>query len=267
MKNLTLICSPKYEFELNEHPQAREKLFGNCEILKNNQDIVLYGLSSFKKFEIQDCKNIEAILAKKVDFLSNTYLELENFEASYMLKEIEILQPIFEDMGAVEVSYSQSLRELINKNDEIFGEFSAKRTVQDIEMNANIDANYKIEACKETKIQSEKKASWSGRKKPKREIEEYINQNSINLEGFGIDAKKAIEDYLKNEEVNTEEIVIKHTSSEICNGYQDIVAGIGLNLDMYSQLSIAAAIKTNIKKQKKMEKEVVYSWRVVFKRK
>lgn len=274
MKKFTLICSPKYACELDLHPRAKQELFKNCEVKRNDEDIVLYNLNSCDKYDEIKGSEIETVLAKKVDYLHNTYFGIENFEKAYVLKENELLQCIFEDMGAIEMIFSQSFENSTSMESKISGEASAKFSKNAIDQNIDqnmdakvgVDASHKEENAKERSAQMQKQKKFDGRKKSKDELAEYIKRNNIDINGFSPDVKKIIEDYLENEEVNIREIEIKNDFSEFYRDQKELVVGIGANVGIYNQLSIVACIKANIGNIKKEKKEGSYSWKVIFKK-
>lgn len=270
MEKFTLICSPKYACELDLHPSAKRELFKNCEIKRSDEDIVLYRLNSCDKYEEIKGSEIKAILAKKVDYLHNTYFGIENFEKAYVLKEQELLQCIFEDMGAIEMIFSQSFENSAGMESKISGEASVNSSKnaadQNIGIKIGIDASHKEENVKERSAQTQRQKEFDGRKKSKDELAEYIKRNNININGFSSDIKKIIENYLENEEVNIREIKIEKSFSEFSQDRKDFVAEIGANVDIYNQLSIVACIKANIDNIKKEKKEESYSWKVIFKK-
>lgn len=270
MEKFTLICSPKYACELDLHPRATQELFKNCEIKRSDGDIVLYNLNSCGKYEEIKVGEIETILAKKVDYLHNTYFGIENFEKAYVLKEQELLQCIFEDMGAIEMIFSQSFENSTSMESKISGEASvnsSKNTAdQNIGIKVGADASHKEENVKERSTQMQKRKEFDGRKKSKDELAEYIKRNNIDINGFSSDIKKIIEDYLENEEVNIREIEIKNNFNEFYQEQNELIAGIKANVDIYNQLSVVACIKANIDNVKKEQKKESYSWKVIFKK-
>lgn len=266
MEKFTLICSPKCAYELDLHPRAKRELFKNCEIKRSDEDIVLYNLNSCDKYEEIKGSEIEAILAKKVDYLHNTYFVIENFERAYALKEQELLQCIFEDMGAIEMIFSRSFENSAGMESKISGEASVNAANQNIGIKVGIDASHKEENVKERSEQMQKRKEFDGRRKSKDELAEYIKRNNIDINGFSSDIKNTIENYLENEEVNVRKIVIENKIRELFQVRKDFVAEIGANVDMYNQLSIVACIKANIDNIKKEKKEESYSWEVIFKK-
>lgn len=270
MEKFTLICSPKYAYELDLHPRVKRELFKNCEIKRSDEDIVLYNLNSCDKYEEIKGSEIEAVLAKKVDYLYNTYFVIENFERAYALKEQELLQCIFEDMGAIEMIFSRSFENSAGMESKISGEASVNSSKnaadQNIGIKVGIDASHKEENVEERSEQMQKRKEFDGRRKSKDELAEYIKRNNIDINGFSSDIKKTIENYLENEEVNVRKIEIKNKFRKFFQVRKDFVAEIGANVDMYNQLSIVACIKANIDNIKKEEKKENYSWEVFFKK-
>lgn len=271
MKNFTMFCSPGHKYELDEHPKLSRELFGDlCEIKESNKGIALYTSNTDARVVVYKPREHEVVFAKKVPFLHQAYFIAEDYEMTYALKEFEFLQHIFEDMGAREIILSYSFEKLEKVDREQSGGIFAKILVDNpdptksIQVDSGINAENQTQKDQEAKVQDRIKMVLNGKKKSGEQLREYITQNNVDIEGFPPSIKKAISDYLINEEVNKREIEISHKFEEFYKEKREFIARIGANINMGQSLSIIPEIKAKINSIQHRENKLHYSLKIVF---
>lgn len=271
MKNFTMFCSPKHEYELDEHPQLKQELYGCFRDIKSNkQDIVLCDVDTSKKIIIYEPLDTEVVFAQKAPFLQNTYFLAENYETTCILKELELLRCVFEDMGAKEIIVTSSFECLEQITKEQSGGVSANSSAtspdptKNVHVEAGIGAENRTQKDMGAKEKKHSRIVLKGIKKTKEQLKEYIEQNHIDIEGFHADAKKAISGYLYSGEINREELEIDYSSENFCKEKRELIANIGGNIGVGNYLSIVPEIKAKIENLKHQEKKINCSLKIIF---
>ncbi|WP_027326971.1 hypothetical protein [Helicobacter pametensis] len=271
MKDLMVICSPRHKYELREHPKLREELFGDIRIIEQSAEIVLHDLDSCAKTVVYEPKEEEVIFVKKAPFLHQAYFVAEHYEIVYVLKELELLQCIFEDMGAKEIILSWSFLKSEKTNGGQSGEISAKLSGGNSDSAKRNYANLGINAENQTqkdqgiKTQGKIRTVLSGKKKSREQLRRYIAQNNINIKGFSSSVTKAINDYLTHEETNKKEIEINFVFEDFHKEKKEFIAKIkgGINI-VGKGLSFIPEIKAKINRIQDKENKLHYLLKVIF---
>lgn len=260
MDDLIFVCSSEYKYELDESPLFTQGVFKDIKVVDFEE---LEG----KKLEIS--KNSSSFyFCKKVDFLEDTYFEYQNFMELYQEKKIEVLEIIFQMMGAIEIEKNIEHSLMVEKDLEDSFETSVNLSLatkqNKMQKCAGGDSVGIKKSKYKTKSNKSEKIKLEGKKESKEKLKNFIEEKGIKSSAFEEWIQKAINDYLEKEEIG---IVRREFEIDVSVDFEEEICrkfSIDGRMDLY-KISFGAELKKKYDRCIKKQTRQKLKCRVCFK--